>query len=973
MKFNEQATIENYIIDFLKKNLGYKYVKPAEFAKLRSFENEYVIDSYLANAIAKINDISDNDVIQTVLREVKKIDTNKGFLEVIRNGINIKDPETGQFRDVKLFDFADATHNHFVVTNQFRFQDDDEAIRTDVLVFVNGLPLVNIEAKSPTASQSVSYEDAIDQIARYQKQAKKMFLPNCFNIATDGIETVYGATGAPKRFWLKWRDDELEAKYTDGGQVNELAVTLEALLSPEKLLDIVENFILFEQTKDGLVKKMARYQQMRAANKIVARVKAGDHKKGLVWHTQGSGKTLTMFFTAWKLRFDPDLANPKIFILVDRIDLDDQVFDEFMNHGGKNIIRVTSRKDLEEKISSSERGIFISTIQKFTELGDTISNMDENIIVLSDEAHRGDEGKSGINLRNAMGRAFYFGFTGTPVDNLRLNTHRNYGPDGERYLDYYSIKQAIDDGATVPVTYQARLSKFMIDEDDIDAQFDELTAGLDDEMRTEIAKRYGKKEAMIKLPQRMQAVAQDIVEHFKVYIEPEGFKAQVVCYDRESTAMYKKILDTIIPPEWSAVVYSAGDRNSDSDELRAYTTNKSERDQIIVNFKNTDHPLRFLLVCDMLLTGFDAPIEQVMYLDKPLRDHNLLQAIARTNRVYPDKKFGLVIDYYGITRNLERALSFDESEVADALVNIDVMKARFVEVLHEVMELFPGINTENPSNDNLRNALKIFYENEDKQRYFTQKYGQLKSLYEFLAPDPFLKEYLRSFEWVTSFYLAFMKEFRSVKDRHLLEQYGEKMKELVRQSVDFEGITKSFRDLDIGEMYTLHRIDDMDEDEQAQKLEKMLRQEIAEHVESNPKFEKFSERLRRIRDEFEQHQIDLAERIKRYKELTDDIKKAHAEARDHGFDLKQYGLFVIAQEFMQADDEQLRDFILDFSHRLDDILDVGWQESSKREFFIKEAKRLLLEMIKKEYADSIKVTDFSTLMNRMTDIVIKRF
>jgi type I restriction enzyme R subunit len=265
-----------------------------------------------------------------------------------------------------------------------------------------------------------------------------------------------------------------------------------------------------------------------------------EYKNGLIWHTQGSGKTLTMFFTAWKLRYNPELKNPKVFILIDRIDLDDQVFEEFEAWGGQNLIRVESRKDLEKKIKGADRGIFISTIQKFTEL-EEIENIEGNVIVLSDEAHRDNEGVSAIKMRNAFKDAFFFGFTGTPIDKLTTNTHRNFGEDGERYLDYYSIQQAIDDGATLPVTYEARLSKFFINEDKVDAQFNELTSELNTAQKELLTKRYGKKEALVKLDKRMEAIAQDIIEHYKLYVLPNGFKAQIVCYDREATAKYNDL------------------------------------------------------------------------------------------------------------------------------------------------------------------------------------------------------------------------------------------------------------------------------------------------------------------------------------------------------------------------------------------------------------------------------------------------
>ena len=660
--------------------------------------------------------------------------------------------------------------------------------------------------------------------------------------------------------------------------------------------------------------------------------------------------------------------------MVDRIDLDDQIYSTFINCGGKNVVRVDSRVDLEKKIKSPERGIFISTIQKFAELGDDVQNLDENVIVLSDEAHRDNEGVSAINLRHALGNAFFFGFTGTPIDKLTLNTHRNFGEEGERYLDYYSIKQAIEDGATLPVTYEARLSKFFIDEEKLDKQFEELTADLSDKEKDAIAKKYGKKEAIVKLDRRMEAVARDIVEHYRLYVEPSGFKAQVVCYDREATAKYKKLLDELVPKEWSEVVYSAGDPNTDTEDQRKYNTSKAKREEIIARFKDPTSPLKFLLVCDMLLTGFDAPVEQVMYLDKPLWDHNLLQAIARTNRVYPNKGAGKVIDYYGITRSLYKALNFDESIVDSAMLNIDKLKEEFVELIEEIMRLFEGVNIEDPSIENLRRCLKIFAENEDKQKFFREKYARLKMLFEILSPDPFLKEHVRTFEWLTSVYLAFDKEYGiASSDAELLAEYGEKVKQLIQQRVDYEGITKNFRELNINDLYVMERLNKMDDEEKALNLEKMLKQEISINVDTNPAYKKFSERLATIRKEFEQHQIDLSERIKRYQELMVDIKKKSEEAKELGFTLKEYGLFVVSEEYLEGDKDAIREFIQDMTRRFEDVLDEGWQDSSKREEFLKEIKRIIQELVLKEYKGRIKVSDFHKYLNRLVDIVLKKF
>ena len=975
MKFNEQFTVENYVIEYLKDKLGYEYIKPKEFSNLREFENEYLIASHLAEAVKKINKIDNETEVLSVIREIKKLDTNEEFLEAMRNGINLVDAVTRRTKNYKIVDFSaqggsasggENTNNRFVVTSQFYFEGNSENVRPDVLVFLNGLPIVDIEAKSPTAGSGVNFENAIGQIKRYEKNARKLFLANCFNIATDGLKTFYGTTYASKQYFFIWKDENNKES---------LEITLNALLDKDNLLDIVKNFILFEKEKEKRIKKMCRYQQMRASNKIIERVKSGKVKRGLIWHTQGSGKSLTMFFTAWKLRFMAELKNPKVFVLVDRQDLDEQITDTFLNCGGQNVIRVTSKRDLAKKIVNEERGIFISTIQKFNDLPGGIENKNENVVVLCDEGHRSNEGFASINLRSSMINAFFFGFTGTPIDKVTLNTHRNFGEKGERYLDYYSIQQAIDDGATLPVTYEARLSKFFIDEEKLDEQFDELTKDLEEKQKRELSKKYGKKEAIVKLEKRMKAITQDIVEHYKLYVIPNGFKAQIVCFDREATAKYKEMLDELVPHDWSEVVYSPGDRNTDTDDLKKYNTNKAKKDKIINKFKDSNSSLRFLAVCDMLLTGFDAPVEQVMYLDKPLRDHNLLQAIARTNRVYPNKGCGKIIDYYGITKNLYDALNFDESVVESAMIDLDRIKEEFVKVLDEIMDIFVGVNIEDPSIDNLRRCLKIFIDNADKQNYFSDRYARLKLLFEILSPDPFLKEYLRKFEWITCFYLVFVKEFRSEEtDMALFAEYGEKVKGLIQDKIDYEGITKNFRELKVNDLYVMERLNKMEDEEKALNLEKMLKQEISINIDTNPAFKKFSERLAAIKKQFEQNQIDLSERIKRYYELLNDIKSKNEEAKGLGYNLKEYGLYVISEEFIDVEDKDLiRKFIKEATLRVDDVLDTGWQESSKRDQFLKEVKRTLQELILKDYKEKIKVNDFHKYLNRLVDVIIKKF
>lgn len=973
MKFNEQHTVENYILKYFQETLEYEYIKPEKFSGLREFESEYIIDNLAIKAVKKLNNLNDDNFARLLIKELKKIDDNEEFLKLLRKGINFKNPKTGKKNNYKIVDFENPENNQFVITNQFYFEGNTENIRPDLLVFLNGVPVSDIEAKSPTAGTSVSFENAIGQIKRYENVAPKLFISNCFNVATDGTKngTRYGATFSPKQYFFQWKDEKNKDKFKGN-----LELTLWNLYNKKNLLDIIENFIVFEKEEGKSAKKVCRYQQFRAANKILQRVKDGEKKKGLVWHTQGSGKSMTMFFTAWKLRYSKELNNPKVFILVDRVDLDDQIHDTFTACGGKNIIRVNSRKDLENKITSSERGIFITTIQKFSELPENVKDENGNVIVLADEAHRTNEGISGINARSSLKNAFWFGFTGTPIDKTTLNTHRNFGAEGERYLDYYSIQQAIDDGATLPVYFETRLSRYFIDEEELDKNFDELTAGLSEEQKEHIKKQYGKKEAIVKLENRIEAIATDVAEHYKMYVMPNNFKAQIVCYDKEVCLMYKKALDKIIPESWSKIIYSTGDVNLEEEEIKKHYTTKEERKNIIESFKDKNQDPKLLIVCDMLLTGFDAPIEQVMYLDKPLFDHSLLQAIARTNRVYPNKGAGKVVDYYGITRSLEKALDFDEEIVDSALLDIDRLKEQFKERLQECVGLFGGINIEDPSLDNLRRALRIFVDNEDKQKEFETLYNKVKMMFEIISPDPFLKPYVRQVEWLTSFHIAYTREFRNQTEEEIqTEEYGEKVKKLIQEEVNLEGIIRTFREINIGDLYQIKQLEKLEDEDKARALEKMLKNEISINIDTNPTYSKFSERLSKIKKDFEDNQIDLDKKIQELQKLRKEMVSKRDEAKKLGFTLQEYGIYAISHDYIDniEDNKKIKPFIQDITQAILDTVDEGWQESSKKEEFIKEIKRRLTKIALKDYKDTIKINDFSKYINRIIDIVQRKF
>ena len=966
--FNEKETVEKPTVAFFQERLGYRYVPSGEMKALREGEGQYIVEPLFLEAVGRINGI-DEKKARDVLAVLKSVDTNCEFLEKMRNGVQVFNREKGQNETVRIVDYGNADGNDFVVTDQFYFSGDIYNGIPDVAVVVNGIVVSLIELKSPVSDRA-NYQTGVEQIERYERELKKLFIPNCFNMASDGHRAVYGVAGGDFVFW---KDEEKRREYS-----REHDMTLHALFSKELFLDLIRNFIVFVHDKETneIKKKMARYQQYRAANKIVARVVKGEKHQGLIWHTQGSGKSLTMFFAAWKLRYHPKLENPRVFILVDRIDLNNQILDTFNNAVGPDVVNIRSGAELAEKVRSDDRGIFVTTIQKFRAL--KLSDRDDrsNLIVFSDEAHRSDEGAYGLSMRWAFQNGFYFGFTGTPIDRKHLNTFRNYEGEGRRYLDYYSIVQAIEDDMTVPVRYESRLSQYAVDAAGLDERFNEITAGVSEEKKEVLKSRYGTKSTFVKMPERIEQIVKDIQRHYEGVIAPNGFKAQVVAVDKETVALYKKAFDRHFGREASAVVISA-DKDTDSDEVRQYHRTKQQQDNIVRDFKIKNNPLKFLIVCDMLLTGFDAPIEQVMYLDKPLRDHNLLQAIARTNRTHKNKTAGLIIDYYGVLTNLRDALDFDESDIAGVMTNLSEEKRKFAELLDETLAVFERFDREDASPETMRSILLMLKDNYRKLEYFRKNYLQLKDLFELISPDPFLRERGRdrSFRWLTKIYIGYSNEVEDIPEVSEMRRFGEKIKRMIREEglIKHIGMFASSEVREVGELYIGMREHDGEKSDIEKVLEKEieLKREIEVDIESIPEFVSFGERLERIKDELNQKQIDEVQALAEYEKLSEDIRKVRKDIEQSGLDRGAYGVYVVLKGYTDADDERLVQCAEHIYRWVRENLDTGWQITGRREQHIRGLKQHTQELLLGKYRGMVTRKQVLGVINRVSDCIIK--
>ncbi len=524
------------------------------------------------------------------------------------------------------------------------------------MLLVNGMPLVVIEAKTPVRSSQSWLDGALQVHDDYERNVPELFVPNVFSVATEGKEYRYGSIRMPVEFWGPWRledDDALPSM-----EQVEKAVT--SMLRPQVVLDLLANFTSTPRTRASSASRSSpATSSTRARTRSSSASWPASPKKGLIWHFQGSGKSLLMLFAARKLRLHPALKNPTVMIVVDRIDLDSQISSTFYAADTPNLVKAESRKELQDLLGKDVRKIIITTIFKFGE-ADGVLNDRDNIIVLVDEAHRTQEGDLGRKMREALPNAFLFGLTGTPINRADRNTFYAFGAEEDEngYMSRYGFEESIRDGATKQLHFEPRLVDLHIDQDAIDEAFKELTGGLSDLDRDQLAKTAAKMAVLVKAPERIQAICADIAQHFQEKVAPNGFGAQVVTFDRESCLLYKQALDEHLPPEVSDIVMSV---NSGEDEYAPYRRDRDAEEKLLDRFRDPNDPLKILIVTSKLLTGFDAPILQTMYLDKPLRDHTLLQAICRTNRPYGEAKtHGLIVDYLGVFDDVAQAIQFDE-------------------------------------------------------------------------------------------------------------------------------------------------------------------------------------------------------------------------------------------------------------------------------------------------------------------------
>lgn len=706
--------------------------------------SQVVLLNRLRTAIAKINPTIPSDAQEAAVQKVLRINSpdllhnNEEFHRLLVEKVKVPYNENGYERsyEVGLIDFEHPDNNEFLVVNQFTVIETQYHKRPDVVLFVNGLPLVVMELKN-AADEKADIKSAWRQVQTYKATIPSLFIYNVFCVISDGLECRAGSISADISRFSTWKT--IDGKKEVSKFKSPLETLLRGMLKKEVLLDLIHNFIVFEKTKKidpgtGLVqvateKKIAAYHQYFAVNAAVySTIKAsregGSKKGGVVWHTQGSGKSLSMVFYAGKIITSPDMQNPTIVVITDRNDLDNQLFETFASSVQllrQEPVQAQSREHLIELLRVASGGIIFTTIQKFLPAaGDTFPLLSErrNIVVIADEAHRTQYGfKARLvdeknnetkevtgkriaygfakYMRDALPNATYIGFTGTPIEGTDINTPKVFG----NYIDRYDIKDSVDDGATVPIYYESRLAKVMLDEEGrkLIEEFDREIKEDEELSENQKAKsKWTKLEAIIGHPKRLKNLARDIVEHFEKRQEVFDGKAMIVTMSRRIAAeLYREIID--IRPQWHhddlnkgviKVVITA--QSSDGPEIALHHTTKDHRRLLTERMKNPADEMKIAIVCDMWLTGFDVPCLGTMYIDKPMQGHTLMQAIARVNRVFKDKPGGLVVDYIGIASELKKALAFYGEAGGKGMPTEDIDKAWevFQEKLDVVRQMF---------------------------------------------------------------------------------------------------------------------------------------------------------------------------------------------------------------------------------------------------------------------------------------------
>lgn len=942
---NEMTLVEIPAVDYLK-SLRYDYIDgdklTAEYGERDSL-SEVILNKRMKTSLKKLNPWISDDNVNKVIRRISRAESlGTGLLEInekiydyiVNLQLTVDQVIDGrkETKTVKLieFDKDKIDNNEFLVARQFVVKGPQETIRPDIVIFINGMPIVVLECKSPfkegDSNENVGKYDGFQQLRRYMngregniiEGSERLFYTNFITGILNKYTAFIGTISSGYKHYVEWKDayplNNIEVKdYKETPQ----NIFLQGVFKRENLLDIMQNFIVFDLDKENSrkVKKVCRYQQFRAVQKCLKRLEEGKTplaKGGVVWHTQGSGKSLTMVFLARKIRSLKKLSDATIVVVTDRTDLDEQIFETFQNTLSNTVpVRADSIEDMKTLLRNSNAQIITTTIQKFQsdkeesnieglflEKEYEILSTKNNIIVMTDEAHRSQYKGTAANLRTALPNAAFIGFTGTPIDKEDKSTPRTFGS----YIDQYSIKDAVVDGATVKIVYEGRKPELHISGDNLEELFDQAFDDRTDEEKEAIKQKYANKRTVVESEERIEEIAKDILTHYKEYIYPNGFKAQIVCVSRDACVKYynalNKYMKDIMGEELECKVIFSGS-NNDEPYLREHHTSKEEQKTILTNFKKktSESKLCFIIVKDMLLTGFDAPIEQVMYLDRPLKEHTLLQAIARVNRTSGDtKKCGYVVDYYGVLDFLEEALAiFDREELGSPMESMDGLYNEMLSYRENVMRMFTGINK-----DSIDDLVKVL-EPEDKRAEFEVAYKKFLGTVESLMPGHVGTDILNDVKWLS--YIRAAAKMRFNPEQKLdIRDCGEKVKQIISEHLSSSGVIQWIEPITLFEDdFQMKLESNMSDEAIASSMEHAIKNVINVKMDENPiYYTSLFEKLQQILEETKNDWVEKKARLSEF--INRDVNKGEQnEAQELGLTKREFPIFVTLRKTFEGE------------------------------------------------------------------------
>lgn len=957
---------------------------------------QIVLFDRLLNQLQKINPHIPVSVLEIASHQIAKPDTpvliksNKAFHRLLLEGVKVefKDGNKSKTDYVQLVDFTHTANNQFLVVNQFTITGSKGNRRPDVIVFINGLPLSVIELKNP-ADESADIWSAYQQLQTYKDEVSDLFTFNEALVVSDGLNARVGSLTANKERFLPWRtianeDDKPLFEYR-------LETLVKGFFQPELFLDYIHYFILFEQDGDALIKKIAGYHQFHAVREAVKatviaaqpqnqlqqrrasyadKVEPGSGKAGVVWHTQGSGKSISMVCYAGKLLAQPEMNNPTILVVTDRNDLDGQLFNTFGMAAEtlkQTPVQAGDRDELRDILASRQSGgIIFTTIQKFALLGAEISHpvlsLRHNIVVVSDEAHRshyGDKAKFNTktgqytfgyskHLRDALPSATFIGFTGTPISLNDKDTRAVFGD----YVSIYDIQDAVDDGATVPIYYESRLAKLDINQAEIEALNDDVEEVIEDEediaTRERTKSKWAALEKLVGSEPRMQQVAQDLVAHFETRIASMLGKGMIVCMSREICVdMYNAIVD--IKPEWhdtdpakGAIKIVMTGSASDKSKMQPHIYNKETKKLFEKRFKDANDPLQLVIVRDMWLTGFDAPNCHTMYIDKPMKGHNLMQAIARVNRVFKDKPGGLVVDYIGIASELKNALKTYTDSKGKGAPTLDTREAYAIllekmDIVHGMMHGFDYSEFETKALQLLPGAMNHILGLEDGKKRFLDVMAAITKAFVLSGTIDEAEALKKEIAFLSAIKAAISK-FTTIEKRRTDEDKNSALKQIIDNAIVAGGIADVFDMVGLDKPNIGLLSDEFLEDVKnlphknlaMELLEKLLRDEIRARMKTDVVSEmKYSDRILETLRKYHNRAIETAQVIEELIALAKEMEEDLAQADKLGLNADEIAFYraLIQNEsaVRELGDNNLRELARYITEQLRKSTTVDWQ------------------------------------------------